>query len=108
MIRRVLHRLSGRLPVRIIRVQNAPYLERYLLAELPEGGCLYLHRFLSSDPDRGYHNHPWRSLSLILAGGYIEHRWISGGDVAVRMAPGGVNRITPERYHRVELLGSEA
>jgi 8-oxo-dGTP diphosphatase len=32
-----------------------------------------IHRFVKSDPDRGYHDHPWKKgLSLILCGGYQE------------------------------------
>jgi len=49
---------------------------------------IYLHRFGRSDYDRALHDHPWASISLVIAGGYwevipedpdIEHspdRWI--------------------------------
>jgi hypothetical protein len=33
----------------------------------------YLHRFVSSDPDRGLHDHPWPwAFSILLAGWYWE------------------------------------
>ncbi len=106
---RFLHALTGYLRVRIIKVFGQPYLERYLLAELPLGlGALYIHRFMSDDPDRGYHNHPWNSLSFVLAGGYEEHRLCSGLDVAVKIRPFHFNRITVERFHKVKLLEREA
>ncbi len=73
MIRRVLSAISDRLPARIINGDNGePYLERYFVARA--FGCeMYLHRFVGSDPDRGYHNHPWRwAASVVLSGGYWE------------------------------------
>lgn len=110
MLRGLLFWLTGWLRVRIIRVNDAPYLERYLLAEFPLGlGALYIHRFLASDPpERCLHNHPWTSLSFVLAGGYDEHRWVSGRVVTVRVRPLRFNLITAERLHRVNLLEKDA
>lgn len=34
---------------------------------------IYLHRFRRSDYDRALHDHPWASISIVLAGGYWEH-----------------------------------
>lgn len=41
----------------------------FKLGPLPR---IYLHKFLRSDDDRALHDHPWRFVSIILRGGYIE------------------------------------
>lgn len=73
MIRRLLYRLTARLPCRLISRDGAPYLERYLLARW-RGRHVYLHRFVSGDGDQEVHDHPWRALAIVLAGSYVEHR----------------------------------
>lgn len=35
---------------------------------------VYLHRFRHDDEDRALHDHPWASMSILLAGVLIEHR----------------------------------
>ena len=63
------------LSVKVIRDHNGvPFLYRYHIFALTNNGPgLCIHRFVKSDPDRGYHDHPWkRSMSFILAGGYEE------------------------------------
>jgi hypothetical protein len=37
-------------------------------------GGVKLHHILRSDDDRDLHDHPWSFLSIILWGGYFEHR----------------------------------
>jgi hypothetical protein len=67
----------------------------------------YLHYFFRGDDDRAYHNHPWkRSLSLILIGGYIEHKWDFKRKISTSklVEPGGLNYLQRGTYHRVELL----
>jgi hypothetical protein len=59
----------------IYRDDNTPYLIRWNLFE-----CKYfsikIHKGLVSD-DACLHDHPWAFISLILWGGYVEHREIS-------------------------------
>ena len=94
MIRRILTWLTDRLPVREIRHQGAPYLERYYVATLC-GWRVYLHHFIASDPD-GLHDHPFRhSLSIILAGWYLEER--RGGWRTRRW----FNYVSGDCFHRV-------
>lgn len=50
---------------------HEPYLERWWLKREPEGS-IYVHRFLRSDDDRALHDHPWDSVSIVLAGRYVE------------------------------------
>lgn len=90
---------SGFLRCRLIKVHEAPYLERYFMGHL-FGAHVYLHRFLTSDdPKEGVHDHPWEgSLSLIPCGAYIEHRrWTH---YKVRW----INFIDGDKFHRVELI----
>lgn len=47
---------------------RAPYLIRWHIAP-----GLYLHKFVSSDPDRGWHCHPWKwAWSMLLRGSYFQ------------------------------------
>ena len=67
--------LTNYLSVKIIRDDNGrPFLYRYHLFSFSnDGPGLCIHHFVKSDPDRGYHDHPWSSsLSFILCGKYDE------------------------------------
>ena len=94
-MRRLLFRLSGVLPCRIIADGDEPYLERYFLFRA-FGLQAYLHRFVASDPDRGLHDHPWPwALAIVLAGRYREMR--RSGAREVRW----FNLLTEDTFHRV-------
>ena len=56
----------------IERAQGEPYLIRRNLFECPLFS-IKLHKILKSDYDC-LHDHPWAFVSLILRGGYVEHR----------------------------------
>ena len=107
---RLLYRISGRLPCRIIESEpGAPYLERYFIARL-FGWTVYLHRFVASDPrGTGLHDHPWRlAISLVLSGGYWELRHAGfnlDGPIAETRSvrPGRLNIIHGTTFHRVVL-----
>jgi hypothetical protein len=72
-LNRLLFRLASSRPLRVIKEDDRPYLERYYLGTLLGVRC-YLHRFVGSDPDRGLHDHPWPwAASLVLSGDYDEH-----------------------------------
>lgn len=100
-MRRLLLALSARLPCRLIKDGDTPYLERYYVGS-PFGLRIYLHRFVNSDPDRGMHDHPWQwALSIILHGWYYEER---------RDTPPGLPRVVRrlnwlrgDTFHRVLL-----
>ncbi|KAJ3449272.1 hypothetical protein M0812_05417 [Anaeramoeba flamelloides] len=67
--------ITNRLPVKVLCGPNGkPFLFRYhLLALTPDGPGLCIHHFVDSDPDRGFHDHPWmHALSFVLAGSYEE------------------------------------
>ena len=108
MTRPLIKQITNVLPVKVIcDEEGKPFLFRYhLFALTPDGPGMAIHHFVDSDPDRGYHDHPWtHSCSLILAGGYEERldpnhpddkgRWINAGQL---------NYIHGERTrHRVML-----
>ncbi len=110
--RHLLLRLTDRLRGKVIKgPEGAPFLERYHLIRIPLIDAeVVIHRFVASDPDRGFHDHPYRwAASLILAGSYDE-LIVPRVDAPRaerfrrRLRPLDINRVDPHRYHRV-LLG---
>ena len=83
------------------RIDHEPYLERYYLFLKERENFpfnVFIHRFLKSDPD-DLHDHPWEFRTIILAGGYWEHRekgiyW---------RGPGSYIYAPINTFHRVEL-----
>lgn len=107
-VERLLYRITANLPVRLIQLESGPYLERYYLGEL-FGATFYLHRFVSSDSERRFHNHPWRwGRSLVLCGAYIEevvtdlcpHAGPSGCLIEARSVRWW-NRVNGNHFHRI-------
>lgn len=66
----------------------------------------YYHHVRRSDDDTALHDHPWWSFSIVLEGGYFEHRIKDGGvHVKTWMGPGSVLfRRSGSQAHRLELL----
>jgi hypothetical protein len=134
MIRRFLEWLTATiLPApRVIfdRAGKTPYLSRWYLlggARDTEGGSafdatgnpktttefafpinVYLHKFHRGDDDDSPHCHPWKwSFSILLSGGYIEHRLVAIGDTEMRsrrVVPPMINIIRGNDFHRVDLI----
>lgn len=86
-------------PLRVIEGETGPYLSRWTLEEKYLGGWVYLHHFHRSDPSGELHSHPWAGRSLILLGGYREHR--EGGVFERR--PGDEFELGADTFHRVDL-----
>ena len=55
----------------IIGGNESPYLFRWFLIPRNRFCNIYLHKFLRSDDDRAFHDHPWWSLSFLLKGRYL-------------------------------------
>ena len=112
LIRKLLYRFSSRLPCRIITRDGSPYLERYFLFQW-FGLTAYLHRFVGADGDEEVHNHPWNSLAICLAGGYMEERVtgmciLQGWAYRLRaIRPGSFNRIRANDFHRIAATDPE-
>lgn len=49
-----------------------PYLQRWWILPRNRWFGIYLHKFERSDDDRALHDHPWRNVSILLTGSYIE------------------------------------
>jgi hypothetical protein len=49
------------------------YLTRWRIVQTP-WAAIYLHRMDGPDPRPTLHDHPWRFLSIVLRGGYVERR----------------------------------
>src|SRR5437868_11545242 len=76
------------LPVKVIRDHKGrPFLYRYHLFSLyKDGPGMCIHQFVRSDPDRGYHDHPWlKSMSFILCGGYEERLYDATSPVGYKV-----------------------
>lgn len=108
MINKLLYRLTAGLPCNLIKINGAPYLERYYVGSLL-GVTFYLHRFVSCDGERHLHNHPWESsVAVVLAGSYLEQ---IATDICPHAGPSGFlvelrrvrwfNRIPGNKFHRI-------
>ena len=89
----------------VIGGADRPYLIRWYVIPRNPIFNIYLHRFLRSDDDRALHDHPWTSLSILLAGSYIEHTISAGGiEVRTRRTAGDWKlRLFGSLAHRLEL-----
>lgn len=54
-------------------------------------GAVFLHRMDAPDPGLDLHDHPWRFVSIVLAGEYVEHR-------ATVREPGNVRVVRRRRW----------
>lgn len=93
------------------------YMRRWILRT--PFGTLRIHNIRRSDAGRDFHDHPFHFWSLILRGGYIEHRLgcrcACGVDDSWRASPwcrhygpGSLVRRRAADFHRLELVGGPA
>lgn len=92
-----------------VRIPYDPQIDAYMLrwwkiARNAYMNCYY-HLVLRSDDDRAHHDHPWWSFSIVLEGGYYEHRILAGGiHVKKWYGPGSMLfRHSGKVAHRLEL-----
>ncbi|RXF72085.1 hypothetical protein [Hansschlegelia zhihuaiae] len=78
-----------------------PYLERWWVIPRNRWFNVYLHTIHRSDDDRALHDHPWANMSIVLAGGYLEHRH---GQPPAERRPGDVVLRGATAAHRLEIL----
>lgn len=64
--------LFRREPDRYIGGTIHPYMLRWYVIPRNRWFNIYLHKIMRDDDDRALHDHPWPSLSIILAGRYRE------------------------------------
>lgn len=125
----VLEWLSQWLKYRPIFDGDLLYLERFYLGSL-FGRTFFLHKICASDPDRGLHDHPWDSFSVLLSGSYDEEilqppiqdqidqladgyrkgfhdRYGLGRLLTVYRRVKWFNSIPGTKFHRLVLIGSQ-
>ena len=85
----------------IYDAEKEPYLTRYYLFLRHRRWFpfnIFLHKFHKGDPD-DLHDHPWEFRTIILAGGYWEHR----EEGTYWRGPGSYIYAPINTFHRVEL-----
>ncbi len=75
------------------------YLTRLRIVQTP-WFAVYLHRFGTPDSRPTLHDHPWNFVTIVLRGGYVEHRDYSGTGHRVRR----VNAHRAEDLHWIDSL----
>ena len=91
----------------LYRSDIGDYMHRWILRT--PWFTLRLHHILRSDAGRDFHDHPFSFVSLILWGGYIEHRppCLCGtgapDTLCRRFGPGSIVRRRAADLHRLEL-----
>jgi hypothetical protein len=97
-----LRRTTDRPPDEIIG--NPAFLHRWDLVPRNPWRSIYLHEIFGPDNQLILHDHPWPSLSFILAGAYVEHRIRAGGIHERRLVEAGdVVFRRPGSPHRLEM-----
>lgn len=71
LIKKIMSRFKRKPDIEI----EGEYLHRWFLIPRNRVFNIYLHKFMASDPDRGLHDHPWYSASVLLKGELIEHNF---------------------------------
>lgn len=97
-----LRRMTDRPPDEIIG--SPAFLHRWDLVPRTRWRSIYLHAIFGSDNQMVLHDHPWPSLSCILAGAYVEHRIRAGGIHERRLVEAGdIAFRLPGSPHRLEM-----
>ena len=83
--------------------EQLPYLVRYYIFSC-RWFSVKLHNILLSDDDC-MHDHPWKFISIILKGGYVEHTpGIGSKDVSKKIYHPGNILVRPAHWiHRLEI-----
>lgn len=84
LFRRLVSLTQRRPPDFVIGSPERPYMERWWVIPRNRVFNIYLHRVLRDDDDRALHDHPWPSVSIILAGGCVEELPRDGSTEAAR------------------------
>lgn len=107
---RIIQRAASRPPDVIIGGASRPYLLRTFLIPRNRLFNAYVHLFLRSDDDRAHHDHPWPSLTIVLANELTEVTIAAGGIERRQILRAGDFRFrhTGRIAHRIELHNGPA
>jgi hypothetical protein len=94
-----------RKPDFVIGPPTDPYLERWYIIRLRWLFSVYLHHIRHDDEDRALHDHPWWNISIIIRGGYTEHR---PNMPPVRRRPGSITIRRASAAHRLTVENGPA
>ena len=83
-------------------------MRRWHLRRSPSRHNLYLHRYDGSDDDRALHDHPWRSIGVVLWGSLSEVTQQDGQEVTKRLWPLIPKVRNAEYAHRIVLNSRSA
>lgn len=81
---------------------NNPYLHRWYVLPRFDFLSVYVHKFLRDDDDRALHDHPWKSVSFLFRGQYIEVT--ADGKETLYKAPSVIWRPNAAAPHRIKLI----
>lgn len=85
-------------------IGDPPYMYRWFAWPKNRFCNLFLHMMVRDDDDRALHDHPYWSLSLILAGGYYDIRpGPDGTEQRIWYPPGSIIWRWASSAHRLEL-----
>lgn len=101
--------LSRKQDVRIPTEGPVAYMLRWWKTPRNWAFNVYYHIVLRSDEDAALHDHPWWNFSIVLEGGYFEHRILPGGTHEKKWYGPGSVRFRPHGgfSHRLELKSRE-
>lgn len=85
-----------------------PYMLRWYLIRKNRWLNVYLHQIWRSDDDRAHHDHPWQSVSLMLAGPMGEWIKTDRGQRYREINPGALIYRGARFAHRLEVLNRES
>jgi hypothetical protein len=94
---------SQRLKYRPIYDGDLLYLERFYVGRVGKY-TIFLHKICASDPDRGVHDHPWNSFSILLAGSYDEEILVPQVQTVIDFISPSYRKGFPDRYGLGRLL----
>lgn len=96
--------IMRRPPDFVIGEPGNPYLIRWWVIPRNRWFNIYLHEIRRSDDDRALHDHPWLNCSILLHGGYFEHRILAGGvEQRLSRVAGEFAFRRPKAAHRLEV-----
>lgn len=96
-----LRAISATMPMKLIRINDEPYLERYYAGTFADGWDLWLHHFIRNDAERHLHSHPFVFCSVMLVGGYTEHLGDQDYRMTIPVADRALDATFEKHIHRM-------